>query len=216
MPGSNELIVFVICLLLCLCVVGSARSVSNTVHLTPQHQHNTNPVQTIGQQPIDESFYSRQLFVYGKSAQEKMSQGTVLVVGQGLLIDEVVKNLALTGVGHLLLAETSSTDPARLSIRGNESSLLSYVKSLNPRVKVENWTVDAILGGECLSTRPVDVIIVCDSNLHLWKEINHLSRRHNVKMVGCQSLGLMGVLFNDFLEGFEVEDLDGESYPEVS
>ena len=50
---------------------------------------------------VDEQLYSRQLLVYGKSAQHRMQDAHILVVGESPLTAEIVKNLALAGVGKI-------------------------------------------------------------------------------------------------------------------
>lgn len=90
---------------------------------------------------IDVGLYSRQLLVYGKSAQHKMQNAHVLIVGEGHLASEVAKNLALSGIGRISLysidgsttlqAELSSSLGRVVSIMGEDDSLLSYTKSLN-------------------------------------------------------------------------------------
>ncbi len=47
--------------------------------------------------------------------QEKLSQTKVLVVGAGALGNEIVKNLALLGVGHLLVADLDRIENSNLS-----------------------------------------------------------------------------------------------------
>jgi hypothetical protein len=106
---------------------------------------------------IDESFYSRQLLVYGKTAQNKLLNAKVLIIGDGGMLEEVVKNLALSGVGTIVLAQDSIASAenddkndrnsdnsvhnngrsrSRPSLLGNESSLIKYAKALNPHVQV--------------------------------------------------------------------------------
>jgi len=92
---------------------------------------------------IDVGLYSRQLLVYGKSAQNKMQHAHVLIVGDGHLANEVAKNIALSGIGRISLHSTDglttfqtglSSCPGRVSITGQDNgddSLLSYTKSLN-------------------------------------------------------------------------------------
>lgn len=87
---------------------------------------------------IDVGLYSRQLLVYGKSAQHKMQHAHVLIVGEGHLASEVAKNLALSGIGRISLystegPSTKKSEPSysRVSIMGEDDSLLSYTKSLN-------------------------------------------------------------------------------------
>jgi len=52
---------------------------------------------------IDESLYSRQLYVIGKDAMEKMMKSRILVIGLDGLGQEVVKNLCLTGVSQIYI-----------------------------------------------------------------------------------------------------------------
>jgi hypothetical protein len=85
---------------------------------------------------IDESFYSRQLLVYGKPAQAKLASSSVIIIGSNGLAEEVVKNLALTGVGRLILVPAAKPIKSPLSIRGEDSTLLQYAKSLNPYIQV--------------------------------------------------------------------------------
>jgi molybdopterin/thiamine biosynthesis adenylyltransferase len=83
---------------------------------------------------IDEQLYSRQLLVYGKSAQQMLMNSTVLVVGSGPLTVEILKNVALAGVGQIVIPLSNEEYDSML--KGNEESLKSYVQSLNPYCKV--------------------------------------------------------------------------------
>ena len=91
---------------------------------------------------IDEQLYSRQIFVYGKSAQQLLSSSHVLVTGSNKpLAAEIVKNLALAGVGRLTISSNccaSSEIPSsehELLLNGAES-LIQYANSLNPLITV--------------------------------------------------------------------------------
>lgn len=52
---------------------------------------------------IDESLYSRQLYVLGHEAMKRMANSNVLVVGMKGLGCEIAKNIALAGVKSLTL-----------------------------------------------------------------------------------------------------------------
>lgn len=54
-----------------------------------------------GQSEIDESLYSRQLYVLGHEAMKRMGASNVLVVGLKGLGAEIAKNVALAGVKSL-------------------------------------------------------------------------------------------------------------------
>jgi hypothetical protein len=84
---------------------------------------------------VDEQLYSRQIFVYGKSAQHSLSGSHVLVRGSNSpLLAEIVKNLALAGVGKLSILNEDKDGDSRL--KGEEVSLARYAHSLNPFVVV--------------------------------------------------------------------------------
>lgn len=85
---------------------------------------------------VDEQLYSRQIFVYGKHAQQSLSSSHVIVKGSNKpLAAEIVKNLALAGVGKISVVSGihSSVDAALLC--GGES-LAEYAHGLNPLISV--------------------------------------------------------------------------------
>lgn len=147
---------FIACLLLLLiAVVGANIEQIILSARNPLSSHSkplSIPPTTPSNESIDESFYSRQLLVYGKSAQAKLTNARALLVGRGPLLDETVKNLALSGVGSLVLAEEAllqrsssplpstgsemAPSPPTASLRGQDVDLAEYAKSLNPHVKV--------------------------------------------------------------------------------
>lgn len=90
--------------------------------------------------PIDTSFFSRQLIVYGKTAQLRLLESKALVVNEcAALARETVKNLALTGVGEIYIVDQTSgarEDDHCYSIQGDSPSLQQYAEALNPHVKV--------------------------------------------------------------------------------
>lgn len=64
---------------------------------------------------IDESLYSRQLYVLGHEAMKRMSASNVLIVGLKGLGVEIAKNIALAGVKSLTLYDPAPTKIADLS-----------------------------------------------------------------------------------------------------
>ena len=88
---------------------------------------------------FDEQLYSRQIFVYGKSAQQQLLNGHVLLYGSGLVTAEILKNLALAGVGKISLIDrdVKRVGPESRLI-GEENDLLNYALSLNPSLNVSN------------------------------------------------------------------------------
>lgn len=86
---------------------------------------------------IDKALYSRQLLVYGVSAQVKLKQATILMVGRSHLNNEIAKNIALAGVGKILFVEQAGNANARApTLLGNAPSPAQYVADLNRNVEV--------------------------------------------------------------------------------
>lgn len=70
---------------------------------------------TAGQNDIDESLYSRQLYVLGHEAMKRMGASHVLIVGLKGLGVEIAKNIALAGVKSLTLFDPAPVAIADLS-----------------------------------------------------------------------------------------------------
>jgi hypothetical protein len=60
------------------------------------------------------------------------------------------------------------------------------------------------------------VVVIAESDLHTIADHCKDLRQHQIKTVGCCVRGVVGMVCDDFLEGFEVIDPDGEFYREVS
>lgn len=70
---------------------------------------------TVGSNDIDESLYSRQLYVLGHEAMKRMGASHVLIVGLKGLGVEIAKNIALAGVKSLTLFDPAPVAIADLS-----------------------------------------------------------------------------------------------------
>lgn len=69
----------------------------------------------VGNNDIDESLYSRQLYVLGHEAMKRMGASHVLIVGLKGLGVEIAKNIALAGVKSLTLYDPAPVAIADLS-----------------------------------------------------------------------------------------------------
>lgn len=69
----------------------------------------------VGHTEIDESLYSRQLYVLGHEAMKRMGASNVLIVGLRGLGVEIAKNIALAGVKSLSLFDPAETQLSDLS-----------------------------------------------------------------------------------------------------
>lgn len=70
---------------------------------------------TVGNNDIDESLYSRQLYVLGHEAMKRMGASHVLIAGLKGLGVEIAKNIALAGVKSLTLYDPAPVAIADLS-----------------------------------------------------------------------------------------------------
>ena len=68
----------------------------DVVKMDVVNQNNTN-------KDVDESLYSRQLYVFGHEAQKKLASSNILLVGLNGLGVEVAKNIILAGVASVTL-----------------------------------------------------------------------------------------------------------------
>jgi ubiquitin-activating enzyme E1 len=78
-----------------------------------------------GQGEIDESLYSRQLYVLGHEAMKRMSASNILIVGLKGLGVEIAKNIALAGVKSLTLC-----DPAPVAIADLSSQFFLHAEDV--------------------------------------------------------------------------------------
>lgn len=86
----------------------------------------------VGNHDIDESLYSRQLYVLGHEAMKRMSASNVLIVGMKGLGVEIAKNIALAGVKSLTLY-----DPAPAVISDLSSQFFLHLDDVGkPRAAV--------------------------------------------------------------------------------
>jgi ubiquitin-activating enzyme E1 len=165
---------------------------------------------------IDESLYSRQLYVLGKDAMESMRNSSVLIVGLGGLGIEIAKCVILGGVKNVTLCDTENVTYNDLSSqyyltendigKNRATTSLEKLKGLNPYVAVNCITEE--LNEDIIKENTV--IVMTDSLLDKQIYFNELARANNVKFISCATYGVMGQIFCDFGNEFFVKDVDGE------
>jgi ThiF family len=119
-------------LLLCsiALIISQCHVSKGAVHIASPSQK----LETKANQGLDEQLYSRQIAVYGKSAQQQLLNAHVVIYGSGSLAAEVIKNLALAGIGRLSVVQNIKDrigPPAFL-----HHDLVSYARSLNSQITV--------------------------------------------------------------------------------
>ena len=136
--------------------------------------------------------------------QEVVRNATVLVVGAGALGNEVLKNLALMGIGNLLIADFDTIEDSNLSRsvlfrssdrgRRKVDAAAERVKELNPDVNVKTWhgNINFEMGHGVF--RHVDAIIGCLDNREARLSINRFSWAVNRPWVDGAIQELMGIV----------------------
>lgn len=116
---------------------------------------------------------------------EKVSDAKVLVVGAGALGNEVVKNLALMGIGHIFIIDFDTIELANLSrsvlYRESETGrrkaevAAARIKELNPEVRVQYLHGDVTTQLGLGVIRRMDVIIGCLDNREARLAVNRFA-----------------------------------------
>ncbi|EQB60567.1 ubiquitin-activating enzyme e1 [Vairimorpha apis BRL 01] len=163
---------------------------------------------------IDESLYSRQLYVIGKEAMEKMMNSKILIIGLDGLGQEVVKNICLAGVSQVSIYDISPVTLYDLNSgfyfshsdigKKRDESLLEKFKNLNNYVNVN-------ILENIEDFKNYNLVISCNKHVHEQMKFNRQARRDNCKFIGCQSRGVFSQIFNDFGTDFICIDTNGEN-----
>jgi adenylyltransferase/sulfurtransferase len=136
--------------------------------------------------------------------QEVVRNATVLVVGAGALGNEVLKNLALMGIGNLLIADFDTIEDSNLSRsvlfraedrgRRKVDAAAEGVKALNSDVRVKAWHGDINYDLGLGVYRHVDAIIGCLDNREARLSINRASWAVGRPWVDGAIQELMGIV----------------------
>ncbi|HID50735.1 MAG TPA: ThiF family adenylyltransferase [Anaerolineae bacterium] len=136
--------------------------------------------------------------------QEVVRDATALVVGAGALGNEVLKNLALMGIGNLLIADFDTIEDSNLSRsvlfregdRGERKVDVAARrgKELNPDVKVKAWHGDINFEMGLGVFRHVDAIVGCLDNREARLSINRFAYSVNRPWVDGAIQELMGIV----------------------
>lgn len=135
---------------------------------------------------------------------EKVAGAKVLVVGAGALGNDVIKNLALMGVGHIFIVDFDNIEVANLSRsvlfresdnnRAKAEVAAARAKSLNPQIHVQylNGDVTTSLGLGVI--RRMDVVIGCLDNREARLAVNRFCYWMNKPWVDGAIQELLGLV----------------------
>ncbi|EGC47602.1 ubiquitin-activating enzyme E1 [Histoplasma capsulatum var. duboisii H88] len=168
---------------------------------------------------IDESLYSRQLYVLGHEAMKRMSSSNVLIVGLKGLGAEIAKNVALAGVKSLSLHDPTPVTISDLSSQfflSPEDIGRSRAEATAPRVAELNaYTPVTIHGSQSLTDdlpqlNKYQVVVLTATPLRDQLVIAEYCHKNKIFVIIADTFGLFGYIFTDFGENFTVVDATGE------
>ncbi|KAI7807986.1 ubiquitin-like modifier-activating enzyme 1 [Triplophysa rosa] len=171
----------------------------------------------MAQTDIDESLYSRQLYVIDHDSMRRMGKADVLIAGMRGLGVEIAKNVILAGVRSVTIQDEGVVEWRDLSSQfylkesdlGQNRALCSekQLSSLNVYVRVTAHT-DKLNEG---LLQQFQVVVLTDSSLEEQLRLATFCSANNIKFIVADTRGLCGQLFCDFGDSFEVRDTDGDA-----
>lgn len=136
--------------------------------------------------------------------QDTVRNATVMVVGAGALGNEVLKNLALMGIGNLLICDFDTIEDSNLSRsvlfrtsdrgRRKVDAAAERVKELNADINVKTWHGDINNEMGMGVFRHVDAIVGCLDNREARLSIDRFSQFVNRPWVDGAIQELMGIV----------------------
>ncbi|KAF2721561.1 putative poly(A) RNA transport protein [Polychaeton citri CBS 116435] len=169
---------------------------------------------------IDESLYSRQLYVLGHEAMKRMGSSNVLISGLKGLGVEIAKNIALAGVKSLTVF-----DPTPAAIADLSSQFFLHLEDVGkpraevtaPRVSELNpYTPVGIHPAQDLTSdlsllKKYQVVVLTSTPLKDQLKIADYCHENGIYVVIADTFGLFGGIFTDFGKNFTVGDATGEN-----
>ncbi|CAL4109432.1 unnamed protein product [Meganyctiphanes norvegica] len=166
---------------------------------------------------IDESLYSRQLYVLGHDAMRRMASSDVLISGLGGLGVEIAKNVILGGVKTVTLHDTKAASSKDLTTQyflregdvGTNRVTACYQRlaELNTYVPISAHTEE--LTEEFL--KKFKVVVLTDASHEEQLRVSNICHASKIYFISTECKGLFGKIFCDFGEEFEVVDTNGEN-----
>ena len=166
---------------------------------------------------LDEGLYSRQLYVLGREAMQRMAASNILISGLRGLGVEIAKNVILSGVKSVTLHDPEPVQLADLSSqfflteadvgRPRADACLEKLAKLNPYVSTS--VLSAPL--DEAAVRPFGVVVLAGAPLDEQLRVGAACRAHGAALIVADTRGLFGQVFCDFGDEFVVRDATGES-----
>lgn len=169
---------------------------------------------------IDESLYSRQLYVLGHDAMKQMSSSNVLIVGALGLGAEIAKNIALAGVKSVTLYDPKPVMMSDLSsqffLRKEDvgkpgvtraSATASRLSELNSYVPIKVLDVPSL---DTETLQSFKVVVMTHALLSEQLRVNDMTHGSGTHFLSADVRGLFGTVFADLGTNFTCKDTNGE------
>ena len=166
---------------------------------------------------IDETLYSRQLYVLGKDAMKSIKQTSVLISGLTGVGIEIAKCIILAGVESVTLHDTENITMKDLASNyyahennigfNRAETVHKNLAQLNPYVNVTTNT--NVLTEDHFNQHKI--IVMCDNIITNYTYYNIMAREYKTHFIVANTFGVLGYIFCDFGKKFIVKDLDGET-----
>ncbi|KDR20513.1 Ubiquitin-like modifier-activating enzyme 1 [Zootermopsis nevadensis] len=166
---------------------------------------------------IDESLYSRQIYVLGYEAMRRMATSDVLISGLGGLGVEVAKNVILGGVKSVTLHDEAVCKVADLTSqfyltesdigKNRAEACLTQLSELNMYVPTKAY--NGQLTDDFL--KQFRVVVLTNSSLKEQLRIAEVTHENDIALIIADTRGLFAQVFCDFGKKFTVVDTTGEN-----
>ncbi|KAK1345893.1 hypothetical protein QTO34_008358 [Cnephaeus nilssonii] len=178
---------------------------------------------------IDDALYSRQRYVLGDTAMQKMAKSNVFLSGMGGLGLEIAKNLVLAGIKALTIHDVEKCQAWDLgtnfflceddvvNMRNRAEAVLQHIAELNPYVHVTSSSLPLNETTDLSFLDKYQCVVLTEIRLPLQKKINEFCRSQcpPIKFISADIHGIWSQLFCDFGDEFEVLDTTGEEPKEI-
>lgn len=174
---------------------------------------------------IDESLYSRQLYVYGHEAMKRMQKSNILISGLRALGVETAKNVILAGVKSVTLHDPEVPTHYDLSAQFyiSESDLGSgqtRCQISTPKLAELNSYVPLSQESSQKLTEEIvkkfDLVVLTEASSYEERlQISEWCRQNGVKFISAMMAGLAGGIFIDFGPNHTVFDPNGDQCKSV-
>src|SRR6266567_8675294 len=136
--------------------------------------------------------------------QEKLTSARILVVGAGALGNEVLKNLALLGVGNVFIADLDSIEESNLSRsilfrdrdvgRSKAEAAAAAARDIFPGIRISHFHGDAIFGLGLGVYRWADLVIAGLDNREARLHVNRCCQKLKKVWIDAATETLQGVV----------------------